>query len=170
MAAVLDLAGLAQAHEAIAGAASAVAGGAEAWDVAHAHEPLHDFIEGAVVADVKLGGVFFFRFWLYIAANAGAGSAADLADADVQRTRADFLVLAGGDDHAGVGNGNADAGRDLLKNIIGQAVVKGIRVNIISMLYARNTDGVRADAVHGFQVLRMHHQSGKLILVALQSE
>ena len=107
---------------------------------------------------------------LTVAAHRGSGSAADLGDSKLQHLLADLLALAGGDDHAGVGNGNADAGRDLLKNIIGQAVVKGIRVNIISMLYARNTDGVRADAVHGFQVLRMHHQSGKLILVTLQSE
>ena len=80
------------------------------------------------------------------------------------------MALPGGDDHAGIRNGNADAGRDFFKNIVSQAIVKSIRVNIVGMLYAGNTDGVGTDAVNRFQMLGMHHQSGKLILVTLQTE
>ena len=122
-----------------------------------------------VLGNIELLGIVR-AFFLTVAADGGSGSTADLGNTQLQHFFAYLLALSGGDDHAGVGNGNADAGRDLLKNIIGQAVVKGIRVNVIGMLYARNTDGVRADAVNGFQVLRMHHQSGKLILVTLQTE
>ena len=170
MAAVLDLAGLAQAHEAVAGAASAVAGGAEAWDVAHAHEPLHDFIQRAVVADIELGGVFFFWFWLYIAANAGAGSAADLADADVQRTRADFLVLAGGDDHAGVWHSDADAGDDLDEGIVVDAVVEFVWIDVVGVFHAWHADGVWADAVDGFQMFGVHQQAGEFVAIELKPE
>ena len=109
-------------------------------------------------------------FFLTVAAHRGSGSAADLGDTQLQHFFADLLAFPGGDDHAGIRNGNADAGRDFLKNIVSQTIVKSIRVNIVGMLYAGNTDGVGTDAVNRLQMLRMHHQSGKLVLVTLQTE
>ena len=38
------------------------------------------------------------------------------------------------------------------------------------MFDTRHADRVRSDAVHGFQMLRMHQKSGKFIAVHLQSE
>src|SRR5699024_11802185 len=102
MAAVLDLSALTKRHKAVAGASFSVASGAEAGDVAHLHEPVHDFVQCTVVADIELFGAFVFRFRLIVAAHTCAGSAADLGDAQVQGTLAAFPSLAGGDDHAGV--------------------------------------------------------------------
>ena len=56
MAAVLDLPALAQGHEPVAGAPFAVACGAETGNVVHLHEPAHDLIQSAAVADVELLG------------------------------------------------------------------------------------------------------------------
>ena len=70
MAAVLDLSVLAQAHEAVARAALAVACRAEAGDIVHLHEPAHDFIQRAAVADIELLGFLIFRLRLAVAAHA----------------------------------------------------------------------------------------------------
>ena len=71
MAAVLYLFAFAQSHETVTGTAFAVAGGAKARNVAHRHQPIDHFVQRAGVADVKLSGIFFFRFRLGIAADAG---------------------------------------------------------------------------------------------------
>ena len=52
-----------------------------------------------------------------------------------------LLVLPGGDDHAGV-PGDADAGHDLGKCIVIDAVVKVVRVDVIRMFEPRHPDGV----------------------------
>ena len=72
MAAVEDFAGLAEGHEAVSGAAFAVAGGAEAGDVSELHEPLDDGVEGTAVADVELSGGLALGLLLGVAADAGA--------------------------------------------------------------------------------------------------
>ena len=71
VAAVLDLAALAKAHEAVAGTALAVAGGAEGGDMPGFHQPADDFIERALVGNVELLGVVrsFIRTVSGIAAN-----------------------------------------------------------------------------------------------------
>ena len=99
--AVLDLPALAKGHEAVAGAAFPVTGGAEAGDIIHFHKPVHDFVQCAGVDDVKLFGAFVFGFGFAVAAHAGAGASADLGDAQVQCAFPDGLIFSGGDDHAG---------------------------------------------------------------------
>ena len=88
----------------------------------------------------------------------------------MQHLAADLLVFAGGDDHAGIGHGDADAGDDLLEDVVGQAVVKDVGVDVVRVLDARHGDGVRAHAVHRLQVLGVHEQAGKLVLILLQAE
>ena len=63
MAAVQDLSVLAKAHKAVAGPALPVTGGAERWDIAEFHQPLHDLIKRALIGNIELLGVmraFFF--------------------------------------------------------------------------------------------------------------
>ena len=54
MAAVLDLAALAQGHKPVAGAAFPIACCTETGNIVHLHQPFYDLIQSAVVADVKL--------------------------------------------------------------------------------------------------------------------
>ena len=90
MAAVLNLPALAEAHKAVAGTPCAVACSAEARNIAKFHQPANNFIQCTVIAYIKLGRIiFFFRFG--IAANAGAGTAADLRNAEVQHSFAGAL-------------------------------------------------------------------------------
>ena len=133
------------------------------------HQPVHHFVQGPLVGHVKLlrvVGPLFFR----VAAHRGAGSAADLGDADPQHPPAHVFRFPGGDDHAGIGYCQPDAGRDLDEGFIVNAVVEHVRIDIIRPLDPGHADGVRSHAVHGFQVLRVHDQAGKLILVQLQAE
>ena len=58
VAAVQDLTALAQAHEAVAGAALAVAGGAEATEYSPSlHQPVHNLVERALIGYIELLGV-----------------------------------------------------------------------------------------------------------------
>src|SRR5699024_11669074 len=101
MAAVLNLPTLAQAHKPVAGPAVPVAGGAEGGDIPHLHQPPDDLVQRPLVGDVELLGVG--RALLFgIAADRGAGAAADLGDAQPDDLFPDLLALAGGDNHAGV--------------------------------------------------------------------
>ena len=78
LAAVRNLAGFHQFHKPVPGASFPVAGGAEAGDVAKFQKPVDDFVQTPVVVDVELRGVLFGGLLLHIAADAGAGTAADL--------------------------------------------------------------------------------------------
>ena len=169
MAAVQNLAALAQGHEPVAGAALPVAGGAEGRDVVLLHEPANDLVQRALVGYIKLLGIVG-ALLLGVAADGGAGAAADLGDAQLQGLLADFLALAGGDDHAGVGHGDPDAGDDLLKQLVAEAVVEGGGVDVVGFFHAGHADGVGANALDRFQMLGVHEQAGKLILVPLQPE
>ena len=94
MAAVLNLPALAEAHKAVAGTPCAVAGSAEARNIAKFHQPANNFIQCTVIAYIKLGRIIFlFRFG--IAANAGAGTDADLRNAEVQHPFAGALAFTG---------------------------------------------------------------------------
>lgn len=69
---VCDLAGFDQRHEAVAGAPFAVARGAKTRNVAEAEQPIDDLVERPPIADVELSGILFRRFFVNIAADAGA--------------------------------------------------------------------------------------------------
>ena len=169
MAAVEDLAALAQAHEPVTRAALAIARGAEGRDLALIHQPADDLVECALVRNLKLLGIMR-ALLLGIATDRGARAAADLRNTQLERLFAHGLALARRDDHAGIRHRDADARDDLFKQLVAQAVVKHVRVDIVRPLDARHADRVRADAVHGFQMLGVHQQAGKLILVALEAE
>ena len=81
-----------------------------------------------------------------------------------------LLVLPGGDDHAGVRHGDADAGYDLGECIVIDAVVKVIRVDVVRVFEPRHADGVGTYAEGCLQMLRMHEQAGKFIAVFIQAE
>ena len=133
------------------------------------HQPAHHLIERPLVGHVELLRVVrAFRF--RVAAHARAGRAADLGHAEVEQPAAHRLALAGGDDDAGIRHRQADAGGDLFKDLVGDAVVKLVRIDVRRALEPRHADGVRAHAVHGLQVLRVHDEPGELVLVQLQAE
>ena len=76
-----------------------------------------------------------------------------------------FLVLSGGNDHAGIRHRDPDAGHDLGKGIIIDPVVKGIRVNVVRPFYSGHADGMGSYSVYSFQMFCMHQQAGKFIAV-----
>ena len=135
----------------------------------HFHQPADDLIQGALIGDVKLLGVVG-PVILGIAAHRGTGAAADLGNAKAEQLGADRFRLTGGDDDAGVGHRKANTGRDLGKGFVVNAVIKGRRIDIVGALDPGNADGVRANAMHRLQMLRVHDQTGKLVLVHLQAE
>ena len=137
--------------------------------MARLHQPAHHLVQRPLVGHVELLGVVG-AVLLGVAAHGRAARAADLADAHLQEARAHLLALPGGNDHARVGHGQADAGRDFGEGLVVDAVVERVRVDVVGALHARYADGVRADAVHGLQVLRVHDQPRELILVQFQPE
>ena len=112
MAAVLDLPVFTKAHKPVAGPAFPVAGGAEGRDEAHFHEPADHLVQGALVGHVKLLRIVG-PFLLGVSADGSAGSAADLGNAHLKGAAPHCLGFPGGNDHAGIGHGDADAGDDL---------------------------------------------------------
>ena len=90
-AAVLDLPALAERHEAVAGASRAVAGRAEARHIAEIEEPLDDLVQRPRVVHVELGRIFLRAFLFLVAADAGAGRAGDLRDAEVEDALSAFF-------------------------------------------------------------------------------
>ena len=131
MAAVLDLAALTQRHETVSGPSFAVTCGTEAWDIVHLHKPPYDLVQCTVVNDVKLFGFLIIRLWFTVTADTGLGTAADLGDTKVEDTFPRLLALAGGDNHAGVRNGDPDTGNDLRKSIVVDSVCKGRSIDIV---------------------------------------
>ena len=170
MAAVLDLAALAQGHKAVAGAAFPVAGGTEAGDVVHLHEPAYDLIQSTGVDNVELLRTLVFRFGFAVAAHAGAGAAADLRDAKMEDALPHLLAFPGRNDHAGVRYGDPDTGNDLGKGIIVNAVGKCTGVNVVCIAEPGHADGVRAYAKRSLQMLSVHEKSGKFIAVFVQTK
>ena len=133
------------------------------------HQPAHHLVERALIGHVKLLGIVR-TLLLRVAADRGARRAADLRHAEIQHLAAHGFALARGNDDARVGHGDAHAGDDLGKELVGEAVVEHVGVDVVGVFDARNADGVRADAVNGFEVLRVHHQAREFILIALQPE
>ena len=126
VAAVQDLTALAQAHEAVACPAFPVAGRAEGRDVIVLHQPPYHFVKRPLVADVELLGLCRPDL-LGITAHGSPGSSADLRDTHLQRLFPDVLALSGGDDHAGIGHRQADAGDDLEEGLVVDAAVELVR-------------------------------------------
>ena len=170
MAAVENLTGLAERHETVARTAFAVACCAEARDVSHLHEPAGDFVQRAAVVDIELGGFLRFGRVVRIAADACLGGAADLRDAEMEDAFARLLAFARGDDHARVGDGDADAGHDLRELVVVDAVLERGGIDVVSGADARDGDRVRADAEGRFQMFRVHEQGGEFVAIALQAE
>ena len=169
MAAVLNLSGLAKAHKPVAGAALPIAGRTEGRNIPQLHEPADHFIQRSLVGHVELlriGGTLL----LLVAADGGAGAAADLRHAQRQDPLPDSLALPCGDNHARIGHGNTNQGAQLGEGIVADAVVKGAGIDIIGVLDTGDTDGMGADAVDGFQVFGVHQQARELIAVPLQSK
>ena len=88
----------------------------------------------------------------------------------MEQLGADLLGLTGGDDHAGVGNRQADAGGDVGEGLVVDAVVELVGVNVRGPLQAGDADGVGADTVDGLQMLGVHDEARELVLVQLQAE
>ena len=169
MAAVLDLAALAQAHEPVPCAARPVAGSAEGRNKAHVHKPGDNLVQAALVGYIELFRIVGpFRF--VITAYGGAGCSGNLGNAQMQRPGPDSLAFPGGDDHAGIRHADADQGDEFFENFIGDAVVKHRRIDVVRFFDTGHADGVGPYAMDGFQMLRVHQQARELIAVQLQPE
>ena len=133
------------------------------------HQPVNYLIQCTLVGNVKLLCIVR-SFFLGIAAYRCTGTTADLRDAKAKQLAADFLILTGGDDHSGVRYCQTDAGCDLCKGVVVDAVVKCIRIDIVGMFYSGHADSVRANAVHCLEVFRVHEESCEFIFIHFQSE
>ena len=81
-----------------------------------------------------------------------------------------LLALPGGDDHAGVGDSDADTGHQLGESVVVDAVCKGAGVDVIGVTKAGYADGVGAYAEGCLQVLGVHEKAGELVAVFVQTE
>ena len=88
----------------------------------------------------------------------------------MQDALAGGLAFPGGDDHAGVGDGNSDAGDDLGEGVVVDTVVEGGGVDVVGVADTGDADGVRAYAESGFQVLGVHKEGRELIAVEGEAE
>ena len=156
MAAVEDLPRLAQRHEAVARAPRAVAGRAEARHIAKLQEPAHHLVQRPRVVHVELRGIVLRALLRLVAADAGGGRAGDLRDAEVEDAFPAFFGFARRDNHARVGNGDADDRHELREGVVAHCVGERAGVDVVRRTDARHADGVRPDAVHGLQVLGVH--------------
>ena len=84
---------------------------------------MNNLIERALIGYIKLLRVVRTLLFL-IAADRGTGSTADLRNTQTKRPLAHLLALAGGDDHAGVRHGNADARDSVFAGVIDQILGK----------------------------------------------
>src|SRR5699024_10785304 len=107
---------------------------------------------------------------LGVAADRGAGAAADLGDAQPDDLFPDLLALAGGDNHAGVGAGNPGEGADGRENLVADAVGEVFGVDVVGLLQRGGADGVGGDSVGRLKVLGVHQSSRELVFVQLQPE
>ena len=170
MAAVLDLSAFAECHEPVAGASGTITGGTKTGDIIHFHEPPHHFVQRTPVADIKLCGIVVRRFRYIVAADAGTGAAADLGNAQRKQPFPYCLTFPCGNDHAGVGDRNANEGTDLGENIVADAVVEIVGVDVLCLFDAGNADGVRTNAVDSFQMLCVHEKPYQLVGIIFQPE
>ena len=168
--AVGDLSGLGQRHEAVARAAFAVAGRAEARHVAQFQQPAHHFVQRAVIAHVELCGILFSMRRAGVTADAGARAAADLRNADFQHLLARALRFAGRDNHARIRDGDADHGDDLAEYFVRNGIREVLGVDVVGRADAGYADGVGTDAEAGFEVLGVHEQSREVVPVGIQTE
>ena len=81
-----------------------------------------------------------------------------------------LLAFASADDHASIGNSNANNSNNLGKDFVINTIVKDAGINIISSLDAGDADGVGTNPMHCFQMLRMHQKAGQLIFITLQAK
>ena len=88
----------------------------------------------------------------------------------MEHTLTALCGFSGGYDHAGVRNGDPDTGYDLCEHVIGNTVIKHVRIDIIGASDSRHTDRMRADAGLGFEMFRMHDDTGEIIAVIVKSK
>ena len=131
------------------------------------HQPADYLVERSLIGNVELlrvRGTLLLR----ISSDGGSRASADLGNAEPENLFSDRLVFPGRNDHAGVRHCDADERADFGEGFVADAALKGIRIDVVGMLDARDADGVRSDAVNGFQMLCVHQQAGKLIPIAFQ--
>ena len=71
MTAVRYLLALAKTHKAVPCTAFTIAGSTETRHIIKVNKPFHNFIESTSVADIKLSGIVFLWFFLYVTADTG---------------------------------------------------------------------------------------------------
>ncbi len=133
------------------------------------HQPADHLVERALVGHVELLGIMRTQLFR-IAAHRSARPARYLAHAVLQRMGTHLFPLTRGDDHPGIGNGDADKRDYLLEHLVGDAVVEHVGVDVHRGLHARDADGVRPHAMHRLQMLGMHDKPRELVAVSLQAE
>ena len=176
---LLDEAGFGEVHEVGTHTAFAVAAGAEAGDVAAVDHHADDLVERAVVAEGELGAGFLVvalvhtAFTSVVAAGVGFGSGTDLAGTVFDQLVAHGGALAGGDDDAGVGHGDADDGHNLHEVFVvdgmGQVFGQG-EGSAFGGLDAGEADGVGAAPIVFLKVAGMLHHGKDFEAVVGEAE
>ena len=105
-----------------------------------------------------------------VAADACAGAAADLRNAEFKHCGARRLRFTRGDNQSRIRNRNTQHRDNLLEDVIRNGIGEGLRINIVGGTDARNADGVRTDALRRLQVLRMHEESDEIVTVEVETE
>ena len=129
--------------------------------------------EGELGAGLLVVGLVGAAFAGIVAAGVGLGGGADLAYAVFDQLVAHFGPLAGGDDDAGVGHGDADDGDDLHEVLVAHRVRDVLALaegGSFGRLDAGEGDGVGAAAVVLFQMAGMLHDGEDLETVVDESE
>ena len=78
------------------------------------------------------------------------------------------LTFSRRDDHAGVRNRNTDTCHNLCKRIIVNAIIKGLRINVIGSADTRHADRMRSHTMYRLKVFCVHQKSCKFITVQFQ--
>ena len=142
----------------LAGAAEAVAGGAEARHVAVLHELSHDRIEGPYIAEFELLAFHALGIaGLGVAADLDAAAGVDLRDPEGHHLAAQGGLLACRQDQAGVGHRQAQDGDQALELVIADDA-GALEGRPGGRPQPREADRVRADAVALLQEPRVGDQ------------
>mmetsp|Transcript_20294 Transcript_20294/g.60284 ORF Transcript_20294/g.60284 Transcript_20294/m.60284 type:complete len:469 (-) Transcript_20294:547-1953(-) len=173
MAERVDVAGLGDLHEVLAGAALAIARGAPAGHVALQHEVLDNVWCGAVVHEAELprqlAELLLGRLAVVavVGAHVGLGAGTHLAHAHLQQLCAHLRALPRRQDHARVRHRNTDDGNQLFEICVVDHVRRRRgQLRAVSRAHARHTDGVGPGSVLLLQVLTVlqHRQHLKAVV------
>ena len=132
-------------------------------------EPVNNLRQSSSIFNIELCSIFFFRLLFNVTANAGTAASGNLGNAQVQCSCTHFLRFTSRHDDSSVRNCDSQDRDDSLEDVIRHTVVECVRVDIISRTDTRHGNCVRSAAESVFQMLGVHQDADKVVLVVFQS-